>query len=248
MNARRSIRRRILTGLALLAICIAATVPSVRPPNAAAGANNWTPMTLPYAMNITAVAVAPSYPCDKLVFMTTDGHGVFRAADSGGDALWVGINNGLSDLGVLALAVSPNYGRCDRLTDRGDRTIFIGARSGVFRTVNGGASWEPRTLGLPANLPVQSVSISPNYASDRTVFAGYEGSLFRSVDGGTTWQPFDSGLTDRTVQAFAVSANYANDSTMFVGTRFSGIYRIAANLQDSGAALPATPTPAIPSS
>ncbi|MBI4496822.1 MAG: hypothetical protein HY689_02845 [Chloroflexi bacterium] len=215
------------------------------PRSATAGVNSWSPMTLPYAMNITTLAVSPAYPCDRTVFMGTDGHGVFRSTDISVDSTWLPVNTGLSDLGILALAISPNYGRCDRLTDQGDRTLFVATRSGVFRSRNGGASWEPRNDGLPANLVVQALAISPNYSSDGTVFAGFDGSLYRSTDRGESWLRFDAGLSDRTIQAFAPSANFANDNTLFLGTRFSGVYRITATLQTPSAP---PPPPAAPPS
>lgn len=194
-----------------------ALLPTVAPPTATAGLNSWTPM------NITSLVLSPAYPCDKTVFMGTDGTGVYRTTDTSTststDSVWLPVNSGLFDLGISALAVSPNYGRCDRLVERGDRTLFAATRSGVFRSE-----------GLPAEQIVQSIAISPNYASDRTIYAGFDGSLFRSTNAGAKWPPFDDGLTDRSIQAFAISANYANDNTLFVGTRFSGVYRIAARL------------------
>lgn len=201
-------------------------------------------MILPYVMNISALSVSPAYPCDHTVFMGTDGSGMFRTTDTSTDSVWMPINNGLFDLGILSLVVSPNYGRCDRLTDRGDRTLFVATRSGIFRSQNGGATWELRSQGLPSGQIAQSLGISPNFASDRTIYAGFDGSVFRSTDAAANWSPFDAGLTDRSVQAFALSANYANDNTLFVGTRFSGVFRIAARLQQAAPVASPAPPPA----
>ena len=202
-----------------------------------AGINLLTP-TGPFGMSPTAIAVSPAFPCDNTLFFGTDGQGLFRTTDSQVDSIWYPINNGLPNLNVLALAISPNYDRCDRLRGTGDNTVFAGTRNGVFKSTDAGATWLPVGPGLPAARPTQAVTMSPNYASDSTVFVGMDGSLFRSTDGGASWLPFDAGLTDRSVQAFAASANFANDTTLFLGTRFSGVYRISAKLSEP----PATPT------
>gem|GEM_PF-2123860 len=200
-------------------------------------------------MKTTAIALSPAFPCDNTIFFATDEQGIFRTTDSQVDSIWYPINNGLTNLNVLALAISPNYDRCDRLRGTGDSTLFVGTRNGVFKSADAGATWAPVGPGLPADRPAQAVTISPNYASDNTVFVGMDGSLFRSTDSGASWLPFDAGLTDRSVQAFAASANFANDTTLFLGTRFSGVYRIAARLStppvsDGGQPAPtATVTP-----
>lgn len=196
-------------------------------------------------MNTTALGLSPSFPCDKTVFMGTEGHGVFRTTQGDQpDPVWLAVNNGIGDPGILSLAVSPNYGRCDRI-GTGDKTVFVGTRSGlIYRTDNGGTTWTLTngglpTVGSPATYAIAAIATSPNYASDRTVMAALQSivaggpdAVYRTTDGGNTWLPFDAGLTDRSVQAFALSANFANDFTMFLGTRFSGVYRVAGKLSN----------------
>ena len=116
---------------------------------ARAGVNSWTPAVTPTNMNTTALGLSPSFPCDKTVFMGTEGHGVFRSTQGDqADPVWYAVNNGIADPGILSLAVSPNYGRCDRIGS-GDRSVFAGTRSGlVYRTDNGGATWALANGGL----------------------------------------------------------------------------------------------------
>ncbi|MSQ14452.1 MAG: hypothetical protein EXR50_01125 [Dehalococcoidia bacterium] len=203
-----------------------------------AGVSLLTP-TGTFGMDTTAIAVSPSFPCDNTVFFATDGQGIFRTTDTQVDGVWYPVNNGLTSLSVLSLAISPNFDRCDKLQGTGDKTLFAGTRNGLFKSTDAGATWLPVGPGIPTDKPVQAVSLSPNYASDNTLFVGMDGSLLRSTDNGATWLPFDAGLTDRSVQAFATSANFANDSTLFLGTRFSGVYRIAAKVSN-----PPTPSTA----
>ena len=207
-------------------------------------------------MNITALSLSPAFPCDNTVFVATDGFGMYRTTEGNReDGIWYPINAGIGDLGVLSLAVSPNYNRCDRASqfDQGDSTLFVGTKSGrIYKSADGGATWTPTASGLPAitappNYSIAALAISPNYTSDSTLYASIQSAaaggpngVFRSSDGGSVWLPFDAGLSDRTVQAFALSANYANDTTLFVGTRFSGVFRFAGRLSQPSTATGST--------
>ena len=177
--------------------------------------------------NVTALSVSPRYPYDKTLFAGFDGMGVFKStnADAGPPAFRQ-INNGLSDPGVLALAVSPNYGR-------GDAVVFAGVRGGVvFRSDDAGESWSQRSLPVGRRGDVTALAVSPNFATDATVLATVDGQgVYISPDKGDNWYPMADGLRDRTVQALSISADYANDGIMFTGTRFSGIYGFGGTAQ-----------------
>jgi len=70
---------------------------------------------------------------------------------------------------VYALAASPQFDR--------DGVCFAGRASGLYRSANGGASWQPAyaTLNLSEDLSTSAVVVSPDFASDRAVFAGSRG-------------------------------------------------------------------------
>ncbi|MBI2887436.1 MAG: hypothetical protein HYY02_09525 [Chloroflexi bacterium] len=258
------LKKRLLPlGFPLVAALLVALLFWPIPQSVRAGLNSWTPLSLPSNMNITGLALSPAFPCDKTVFMATDGFGVFRTTEGDvDDGVWYPVNVGMTDTSVLSLAVSPNFNRCDRGSqfNQGDSTVLVGTKSGrIFKSESGGATWVAITSGLPPattppNYNIAALGISPNYASDRTIFAALQSAaaggpngVYRSTDGGNIWLPFDAGLTDRTVQAFALSANFAHDATLFVGTRFSGVSRFAGRLSQPSlnpAAPTATPTPA----
>jgi hypothetical protein len=67
---------------------------------------------------------------------------------------------------------------------------------------------------------VQSLAISPNYASDSTVFVSlfFNQGVYKSTDGGESWTQMNNGLSEETVLSIAISPNYANDPTVFAGT------------------------------
>jgi hypothetical protein len=113
------------------------------------------------------------------------GVGVLKSTDGG--ASWVPINSGLTDLYVGALRMHPSNPQV-LFAATGNNACtpqFLGiATSGLFRTTNGGGSWD-RVIGGDIFTTVGFSPSSPN-----TVYAASARSFYRSSDGGTSWQPF----------------------------------------------------------
>ncbi len=114
---------------------------------------------------------------------------------------------------VAAVVISPAY--------PADHTAFAGLRGqGVYRTVNGGGSWQH--AGPDGWRNVVAVAISPDYAGDQTLFAtsglwtsGY--SVHRSIDGGLSWQEVTPAWTGLPyLPGLAISPNFALDQTVYV--------------------------------
>ena len=167
---------------------------------------NWHVVQLPTPPPlVVALATAPNFSDDGVIFSATAQDGVFRSSDRG--SRWVGWNFGLLDLNLFCLAVSPAFAR--------DETLFVGAESGVYRSTNGARAW--REMGLSADAaPVLSLAVSPDYESDTTVWAGSESDgLFVSRDDGETWQSvLDSEIG--AVNALVSARNPAGDTTLLL--------------------------------
>ena len=89
------------------------------------------------------------------MFVGTQGGGVFRSTDNA--ETWTGVNNGLTDTNVRALAINNASGH-----------IFGGTwSSGVFRSTDNGDSWTAVNNGLG---PLSVRSLVTNSGGD--VFAG----------------------------------------------------------------------------
>jgi photosystem II stability/assembly factor-like uncharacterized protein len=82
--------------------------------------------------------------------------------------------------------------------------LFAGTLiQGVFRSPDGGETWQPASQGLPAETRVDVLASDPR--SPGIFWAGVsngrrEGDLFQSTDGGATWMPSENGLGDRAVE------------------------------------------------
>ena len=105
----------------------------------------------------------------------TVGSGAWTSTD-GGDS-WTRVRRGIgNESRVYGLAVHP----------REPRTVFAGADDGIYKSVDGGKSFEH--LDSPMNkMDVWKIAFDP--ADPDTMFAGTRpAALFRSKDGGREWR------------------------------------------------------------
>ncbi|PWB69436.1 MAG: hypothetical protein C3F07_19550 [Anaerolineales bacterium] len=104
------------------------------------------------------------------------GEGVLKSIDGG--QTWTHINNGLGNLYVGSLFMHPTN---SNILLAGSGNNAYRDNGGVYRTSNGGASWQ-----YVAGDHITSVEISllnPNIA-----YAAGDGNFYKSQDGGVTWQ------------------------------------------------------------
>lgn len=101
---------------------------------------------------------------------------------------------------------------------------------GLFRSDDGGHSWQPANGNLPVMGPgdirnVREVAVSPHTGE---VFVGLRGAgLYRSGDGGATWTPTQIGITYSTTLFGAIGAPVfdPNDPTVAYVFNSDGIFR-----------------------
>jgi photosystem II stability/assembly factor-like uncharacterized protein len=122
----------------------------------------------------------------RIRILIQDIAGVFHSTNAGDS--WTRSNTGLVNTGVTALAR-------DTKTNR----LYAGTvSSGVFRSSDNGATWEPLP-GLP-NTMIQTLAVDLN----STLFAGTsDQGAFRLV--GEEWQPLPISSVHRDVRAIAIS-------------------------------------------
>ena len=99
--------------------------------------------------------------------------------------------------------------------------LYAGGQGGVFRTVDGGATWEAAAQGLPDDAPVVALAVdprAPNIAYAGTLGAG----LYRTRDAGLHWKRMARGLTATTITAIAVDP--ADSGTVYAAGP-SGVFK-----------------------
>jgi photosystem II stability/assembly factor-like uncharacterized protein len=97
--------------------------------------------------------------------------------------------------------------------DNPDIMFVTDAKSGVFKSTDGGQTWEPKNNGITARsgsasdeIPVFCLTIDPN--DYETIWVGTQNQrgFFKSTDNGESWRKMDSGVVERglTTRGFAV--------------------------------------------
>jgi len=120
------------------------------------------------------------------LYIATANNGIYRSRDAG--ANWEILNNGLTDLQVRTLAVSP----------RDDAVLYAGtATSGVFKSTDRGETWIAVNNGLTdQDIYHLHFGSAGGLFQQPPLFAGSGIRLFRSVDEGESWvqlQPLPRG-------------------------------------------------------
>ncbi len=88
---------------------------------------------------------------------------------------------------------------------------------GVYKSIDGGAKWNPANQGLTDG-HVRALVLSGG-----SLFAGCDGGgVFRSADGGSSWTEANHGLIDKVVRAIAAHPRDAN--VLYAGT-WHGVYK-----------------------
>jgi photosystem II stability/assembly factor-like uncharacterized protein len=103
-------------------------------------------------------------------------------------------------------------------------TLYAGTTSGLFKTTDGGATWNATGL---VNDYIHVLGIAQ---SDPTIlYAGAgERGLFKSVDSGSSWSPINNGLRDvvntgAQITAFVIDSD--NPNILYVGISGYGVYK-----------------------
>ncbi len=163
----------------------------------------WTPLGIPGARRISRIAVDPRDA--SRVFVAVGGHpygpndvrGIFRSTDGGqtfAKVLYKDTDTGGADVVFDPSNASTVYGvlRQARLAPW-DGGHFSGPGTGIFKSMDGGATWQPIASGLPDyasdGLDRIALAVAPN--SPQRLFAlvaaRSRAGVYRSDDGGATW-------------------------------------------------------------
>jgi len=167
------------------------------------GGISWTPVITGLSspsdyfyprVSVTALAMDPQAPSTLFaaVWPVQRAAGsLFKSVDGGGSWKPTGLNETATGASITSLAIDPrNTGTVYAATD----STFTGGRPGaLWKTTNGGASWE--NLFPSSSTNFHAVIVNPQNPS--IVYAGTDTGVLASADGGANWtQLKGNGLPD----------------------------------------------------
>jgi photosystem II stability/assembly factor-like uncharacterized protein len=162
------------------------------------GGETWNHMGLRATHHVGRVAIHPSNP--DVVFVAAMGHlwgpnserGLYRTKDAG--KTWQKVLSVNDDTGVGDVAIDADgrtlYAAAYQRRRRGFGFVGGGPGSALYRSLDGGDTWDKPTRGLPTG-DVGRIGLDISRSRPNIVYAVIEhktkGGVYRSDDRGTTW-------------------------------------------------------------
>jgi photosystem II stability/assembly factor-like uncharacterized protein len=161
--------------------------------------------------------------------VTFPGNGIYRSLDNG--VTWSNLGLAGTDR-IGRIAIDPT--NANRLFVAAAGNLFVpGGPRGLYRTTDGGASWQLVLAGTTSTTGAVDVALDPSnpnrvYAAmwdhqrfpNGRVFGGVGSGIYRSTDGGTTWTRLAGGLP-------ASSSNLGRMSVAVAANSPSRLYAMA---------------------
>ena len=194
------------------------------------GGKSWLPVAdVPTTALITSVVVSPNYAADSTAFAATLNGEVWRTVNGGSNWLRVGASSIVLQSGTKFnkftwLAISPNF--------TADRMVLAGTNNGVFRSNDGGRTWQGMGLrDVGRGTIVEQIEFSPNFVSDHAAFITIRGHgmmrlLLDQTGEALSAVNIGARLLDANIEftEFRLSPNYTNDGTL-LGVSDANVYR-----------------------
>ncbi len=109
--------------------------------------------------------------------------------------------------------------------DADGRSLFLGTHVGLFRSDNGGRSWQKVALSTKhAHPDVMAIATDPKEPLVLYV-ATHEAGVFKSTDGGKSWKEANAGLGGLDVHGLAVDPSAPQKLHAAVREQGEGVYR-----------------------
>ncbi|MEM7797434.1 MAG: YCF48-related protein, partial [Cyanobacteria bacterium P01_C01_bin.118] len=182
---------------------------------------SWTLHSLDQEARGLSLLLSPNFATDNTMFIGNQKGVIFRSTDGGKRFKEIAKLSWSRGNDSPSMAISPNFAE--------DKTLYVVAETGVYKSTDGGQSWQSTTEGLPlGELGSLQIEISSDYGNDQTLFASSANGLFKSADAGDSWQSVaisDIAPDLSQVEGVALSPNYGEDGTLLVSLRGRGLFR-----------------------
>jgi bacillolysin len=185
------------------------------------GGITWSPSgnRLPNGF-IQHVFLDPADP--RTIYVATHGGGIYKSADRG--QLYSKLSQDQLSTAVQLIRLDP----------KDARVLFAATDGGIFRSSDGGLTWQERNTGLE-DPDVRGIAIHPD--NTNVIDIGTKAGLFRSSDGGLHWSKRPAPTSDFTKSVYDVVAAPGAPDHLYIITDVA-LYRSF----DDGATWTATET------
>ena len=201
------------------------------------GGNSWEQKGLEDCGSVGRMVVHPQNP--DIVYVAAMGRlfsngsqgGVYKTTDGGEtweQKLFISDSTGAIDIVVNPIHPDTVFAAMWERVRRPNRRSYGGITSGIYRSFDGGETWQELTYGLPSSaedkgrIGIDICESNPNvlYAvyADRT---GYLKGVYKSTDNGDSWTYKGNGLYSDTFQSYGwwfgrIKVDPADENTAYV--------------------------------
>ncbi|RMG80216.1 MAG: hypothetical protein D6714_15090 [Bacteroidetes bacterium] len=194
------------------------------------GGETWQPLGLELTRQIHRVVINPDNPDEVVVgavgaaWGASEHRGIYRTTDGGQTwqkVLYLNDRTGCADLVVDPY--NPKRMLAAMWEHRRDPWFFTsgGPHSGIYRSLDGGQTWEKVTQGLPTgDLGRIGLSFAPSKQGMVYAFVeSKDNAIFRSEDGGKTWsrrsKPKDGNIGNRPFYYADIYVDVKNENRVY---------------------------------
>lgn len=140
-----------------------------------------------------------------------------RSTDYGKSCTVIGSpSNGLPDAQIHSIVIDPT-------TPVDSRTLYVACwANGIYKSVDGGRTWQAKSNGIGANLNAHRLVIDPN--DPNILYVGIlkeeqnMGGVYKTIDGGENWTKANIDIELPDVYALVIHPSDSN--VLYAGTRF----------------------------
>ena len=198
--------------------------------------NYWTALTDDQAtLFMGAIALAPSDP-DVIYAGTGEatnsalsftGHGVLKSTDAG--ASWTLLGADAFDRHTISqIVVAPDDPNTVYVAVGGSGTHGLAGNTGIWRSMDGGATWTDTTATISTTASFSDMEIDPTqpetlYAAVGSFRGSSVNGVYKSTDGGNTWSVAGNFPVDVRDGRITVAIAPSDPQTLYVSVSASGL-------------------------
>ena len=110
--------------------------------------------------------------------------------------------------------------------DAEGRALWLGAHTGLFRSENGGRTWEKVALPAASGHGPDVMSVTPHPAEPDVLYVGtHEAGVLKTSSAGKTWTAVNTGLRGLDVHGLAIDPSGPSKLYALVREAGAGLYR-----------------------